>query len=87
MPPRRFVSPKKYRQLVPFAALAFAVPALAQMDMSSDLMKQLEEPMPYMPAALGPFTHAISSKNAEAQAFFRAAGLGDPAMATVEHVN
>ncbi len=57
-------------RFVSFTALAFALPALAQMDMSSDLMKQLEEPMPYMPAALGPFTHAISSKNAEAQAFF-----------------
>jgi tetratricopeptide (TPR) repeat protein len=59
-----------YRRIIPFAAIALAVPALAQMDMSSDLMKQLEEPMPYMPAALGPFTHAISSKHAEAQAFF-----------------
>jgi tetratricopeptide (TPR) repeat protein len=57
-------------RIFPFAAIALAVPALAQMDMSSDLMKRLEEPMPYMPAALGTFTHAISSKNAEAQAFF-----------------
>jgi tetratricopeptide (TPR) repeat protein len=70
MPPRRFESSKKYWRIVPFAAIALAMPALAQMDMSSDLVKRLEEPMPYMPAVLGPFTHAISSKNAEAQALF-----------------
>ena len=70
MSPGLFESPKQYWRILPFAAIVLAVPALAQMDMSSDLMQRLEEPMPYMPAALGPFTHAISSKNAEAQAFF-----------------
>ena len=55
----RIESSKKYWRIIPFAAIALAVPGLSKMDMSSDLMKRLEEPIPYMPAALRPFTHAI----------------------------
>jgi len=70
MPRRRLGTPKKCVFAAPLMIFIVAQPAHAQMDMSNDLMKQLEQPMPHLPESLGPFTHAISSKSTEAQAFF-----------------
>lgn len=53
--------------------IASATPALAQeshLDDPGAIPKYVKDPIPLYTAALGPFTRPISTKNAEAQAFF-----------------
>ena len=51
-------------------ALVLVLPTTTMAQFQVDIDAALSEPIPYMPAALGDFTHPISSPNETAQEFF-----------------
>ncbi|HEY5665760.1 MAG TPA: hypothetical protein VIV64_03490 [Gammaproteobacteria bacterium] len=50
--------------------LALVLPTISQAQFQVDIDAALNEPIPFMPAALGDFTHPISSRNEVARDFF-----------------